>query len=511
MRATRSVTKDPMDILRPLHRATGPICALLLLAGCATGPDFKRPALPASAGYLDPALQLHPSAAGTDIVQRVMEGAPVESRWWHAFRSPALDELVEEGLRASPTLEAAEATLREARHTYEAHAGSTRYPQANANLSGERKSVNNAAMGQTGGDNTFNLYSASVNVRYDFDLFRGNRRALEALAAQADYRRFQLEGARLTLAANVIATAIAQARLSEQIEVTERILNAQAEQLALTRRRLELGSASDVDVLALQTQMEQTRAGIPALRNGRDQASHLLAMLIGQTPSATNIPPFTLTDFTLPSALPLQVPSELIRRRPDIRVSEALLQAACAEHGVAVSKLYPQISLSADVGAQALTMDKLFNPASLIWSLGGQLAQPLFNRGLRAEARAAEAGFAAASAHYRETVLQAFRDVADILRGLEHNAHALTATTAAAISAQETLALVQKRYAMGAANYLEVLTAQQVVESSRMDMCAAQAQRLIDTVTFYSAMGGGWKEDAIRTQEVRNHDKTGEE
>jgi len=300
-----------------------------------------------------------------------MEGAPVESRWWQAFGSPALDELVEEGLRASPTLEAAEATLREARHTYEAHAGSTRYPQANANLSGERKSVNNAAMGQTGGDNTFNLYSASVNVRYDFDLFRGNRRALEALAAQADYRRFQLEGARLTLAANVIATAIAQARLSEQIEVTERILNAQAEQLALTRRRLELGSASDVDVLALQTQMEQTRAGIPALRNGRDQASHLLAMLIGQTPSATNIPPFTLTDFTLPSTLPLQVPSELIRRRPDIRVSEALLQAACAEHGVAVSKLYPQISLSADVGAQALTMDKLFNPASLIWSLGG--------------------------------------------------------------------------------------------------------------------------------------------
>jgi NodT family efflux transporter outer membrane factor (OMF) lipoprotein len=428
-------------------------------------------------------------------VQRIAEGGPVESRWWQAFGAPTLDALIEEGLRASPTLEAAESTLRQARHTYEARAGSTQYPQANANLSGGRKSVNNAAMGQPDGENTFDLFSASVNVRYDFDLFRGNRRALEALAAQADYRRFQLEGARLTLAANIMVTAFAQARLSAQIELTERILNAQMEQLELTRRRVELGAAADVDVLALQTQMEQTRAGIPALRNGRDQASHLLAMLIGQAPSATNVPQFTLTDFTLPPELPLQVPSGLIRRRPDIRASEALLHAACAEHGVAVSKLYPQISLSADVGAQALTMDDLFNPGSLIWSLGGQLVQPLFNRGLRAEARAAEAGFNAASAHYRGAVLQAFRDVADVLRGLDHNAHALTATTAAAISAQETLGLVQKRYAMGAANYLEVLTAQQVVESSRMDLCAAQAQRLIDTVTFYSAMGGGWKDD----------------
>ena len=117
------------------------------------------------------------------------------------------------------------------------------------------------------------------------------------------------------------------------------------------------------------------------------------------------------------------------------------------------------------------------------------------------QARAAEAGFDAASAHYRETVLQAFRDVADVLRGLGHNAHALTATTAAAISAQETLDLVQKRYAMGAANYLEVLTAQQVLESSRMDMCAAQAQRLMDTVMFYSSMGGGWKDGADRASQ----------
>lgn len=496
MKTILSVMKALME-LTALGRMMGQVGLILFFVGCATGPEFKTPALPAVSGYTASALPAHTASSPTALggEQRFSEGVQIETQWWQAFESSKLDALIEQALAASPTLEAAEATLRQVRHTYEARAGSTQYPQANANLSGERKSVNNATRGQTGGENTFNLYSASVNVRYDFDLFGGNRRALDALAAQADYRRFQLEGARLTLAANVIATAIAQARLSAQIDVAERILNAQTEQLALTRRRLELGSASDVDVLALRTQMEQTRAGIPALRNARDQASHLLAMLIGQTPSATTLPQFTLADFKLPSELPLQVPSELIRRRPDIRASEALLHAAGAEHGVAVSKLYPQISLNADVGAQALTMDKLFNPGSLIWSLGGQLAQPLFNRGLRAEARAAEAGFDAASAHYRETVLQAFRDAADVLRGLEHHAQALTATTAAAISAQETLDLVQQRYALGAANYLEVLTAQQVVESSRMDLCADQAQRLIDTVTFFSAMGGGWKDD----------------
>lgn len=491
MKVTLSVTKESMERVRLLRNATVSLCALFLLAGCATGPDFKRPALSASAGYLAPALPRRASSAGTGNVQRVMEGAPIASRWWQAFGSPALDALVEEGLRASPTLEAAESTLRQARHTYEARAGATKYPRADAGLGGERKAVHNVGMGQTGGENTFNLYSASVNVRYDFDLFRGNRRALEALSAQVDSRRFQLEGARLTLAANVIATAIAQARLSAQIDLTERVLNAQTEQLALTRRRIELGSASDVDMLALQTQMEQTRAGIPALRHGHDQAGHLLALLIGQMPSATNVPQFTLSDFTLPPELPLRMPSELIRRRPDILAAEALLHAACAEHGVAVSRLYPQILLSADVGAQALSMNQLFNAGSLIWSLGGQLAQPLFNRGLRAEARAAEAGFDVAAAHYRETVLQAFRDVADILRGLEHHAQALTATTAAAMSARETLDLVRNRYAMGAASYLEVLTAQQAMASSRVDLCAAQAQRLIDTVTFYSAMGGG--------------------
>ncbi|NCC94537.1 MAG: efflux transporter outer membrane subunit, partial [Opitutae bacterium] len=326
-------------------------------------------------------------------------------------------------------------------------------------------------------------------------------------AAQADYQLYQREGARLTLAANVAGTAIAQARLAAQIETAERILAAQSEQLELTRRRLALGAASENEVLALQTQVEQTRADIPALRNGFDQATHLLATLIGQAPSAADLPRFTLSDFTLPSELPLQVPSELVRRRPDIRASEALLQAATAQHGVAVSKLYPQIMLSADVGSQALSMDDLFSAGSLIWSLAGQLAQPLFNRGLRAEARAAEAGSDAAAAYYRETVLQAFRNVADVLRALDHDAQTLAARAAAAAVAQESLELVRQGYALGAANYLEFLNAQQQAESTLLDLFAAQAQRLMDTVAFYSAMGGGRLDPASAAHEDERNER----
>lgn len=493
MKTSLSVKKETIMELTDLGCAMGQVCLILFLGGCATGPEFKTPASPTTAGYTASALPAQTASSSTALggEQRLAEGILIESQWWQAFESSKLDALIEQALAASPTLEAAEATLRQARHTYEARAGSTRYPQATAHLGGRRQAVTGAAMGQSNGENTFNLFDASVDVQYNFDLFGGNRRALEALAAQADYQLFQREGARLTLGANVAGTAITQARLAAQIEAAERILAAQSEQLDLTRRRLALGAASENEALALQTQMELTRADIPALRNGLDQATHLLATLIGQTPSTANLPRFTLADFTLPSELPLQVPSELVRRRPDIRASEALLQAAHAQHGVAVSKLYPQITLSSDVGSQALTVDKLFGAGSLIWGLAGQLAQPLFNRGLRAEARAAEAGSDAAAAYYRETVLQAFRNVADVLRALEHDAQALAAQAAADASAQESLELVRRRYALGAANYLELLTAQQQAESTRMDLYAARAQRLMDTVNFYSAMGGG--------------------
>lgn len=463
------------------------------LTACASvGPDFKPPAAPSVARYTRADLPANTAAGGASGSQHFVAVQAVVPDWWTTFGSAKLDNLVTVALRNSPTLAAAEATLRQAQQTYEAQAGSTLYPTVNAKLGASRNQINSANFGQRNNVQTlYNLYNAGVAVSYNLDLFGGNRRALEALAAQADYQRFQLSAARLALAGNVVTTAFGQAQLGEQITATEAILKAQRIQVDIARKRLELGAAAGSDVLALQTQAEQTRASLPPLRNKLEQADHLLAVLIGKAPGEAEIPRFALADFTLPARLPLVVPSELVRQRPDIQASTALLHAATAQYGVAVSELYPKINLSASLGTQALTTGQLFGAGSMIWNLAGQLAQPLFNAGLKAGANAAEASLQAAGANYQQTVLQALRGVADALRQLNNDAEALNAQAAADASAQGSLALVQQQYQLGAASYVRLLIAQQQEQQTRIALIAVQAARLADTAALYLAMGGG--------------------
>ncbi|MBE0577150.1 MAG: efflux transporter outer membrane subunit [Desulfuromonadales bacterium] len=475
-----------------LHCIAGALVATLL-TGCTVGPDFRRPAGPGIDAYTaSPLPERTTSAPGAlGESQRLIEGATIEMQWWRNLEAPKLDALIEQALLTSPTLATVQATLRQAGEIYAAKSGSTRYPQLDANLSGQRQRFNPGALGQSGEAREFSLYSAGVGMQYQLDLTGGNRRALEALAAQVDYQRFQLAGARLTLAAQIASTAISQARLSAQLVSSEAILHAQEQQLALAHERVRLGEASQDDVLALQTQVEQTRADIPALRSQREQAGHLLAVLSGQAPGVTKLPPFNLDDFSLPVDLPLVLPAELVRGRPDILAAEALLHAANAEYGVAIGRLYPQINLSASLGSQALTTGALFGSGSAIWSLIGQLTQPLFNPGLPAEKRAALAAFDAAAAHYQGVVLEALRNVADVLQGLDSDSQILAAQVAAEASAQASLNSAQRKYALGVASYLQLLTAQQQVHQSRLGLIASQAQKLGNTVALYHAMGGG--------------------
>ena len=334
-------------------------------------------------------------------------------------------------------------------------------------------------------------YNAGVDVSYNLDLFGVNRRSLEALAAQADYQRYQLAGARLTLAGNIVTTAFGQAQLAAQIEATEAILKAEQAQLDIARKRLALGAAAESDVLTLQTQVAQTRATLPPLRNKLDQADHLLAVLAGQAPGAADVPHFRLSCFTLPTELPVVVPSDLVRRRPDIQAATALLHAATAQYGVAVGSLYPQINLSASLGTEALTTGALFGPGSTIWNLAGQLAQPLFDAGLGAAEKSAEANMQAVGANYRETVLQALRNVADALRQLDYDAQTMQAEATANASARKSLGLIEQQYGLGAASYLKLLVPQQQAEQTRLGLIAAQAARLADSAALYQAMGGG--------------------
>lgn len=473
------------------------LLALSALAGCTTvGPDFKQPAAPAVAGYTTQALPAQTVATDGMALggsQRFVSGQAVAAQWWQSFGSARLNTLIEQGLQASPTLLAAQATLRQAQQTYAAQAGSSLYPQVDVNLGAKRQRTNNSNFGQTGGEHIFNLYNAGVTVSYNFDLFGGNRRALEALAAQADYQGYQLEGARQTLAANIVTAALAQAQYAAQIKATEAILTAQQSQVDIAHKRFELGAIARGDELSLLTQLEQTRASLPPLRNQLQQTNHLLAVLVGEAPGAANITQFNLSDFTLPAEVPVLVPSELVRQRPDIQASEALLRSANAEYGVAISKAYPQINLSATLGASALTTSTLFGPGTLVWSLASQLAQPLFNGGLKAGVNSAQASFDAASANYQQTVLQGLRNVADVLRALDNGAETLQAQAAANNAAEASLKLVQQQYLLGGLSYLQLLTAQQQAQQTRINLIAAQTQRLTNTAALYQAMGGGWR------------------
>jgi NodT family efflux transporter outer membrane factor (OMF) lipoprotein len=480
--------------LRPAASLVLLLGGSLALGGCTVGLDFLRPAPPKVEGYTarpQPAQTAATPEQALGQAQALMPAQTIKADWWTEFGSAKLDALIDTALRASPTLDAAQAKLRQAEQTYAAQAGSTLYPQVNADLGAQRTRTADGNFGQPVKGRTYNLYNVGVAVTYDLDLFGGNRRALESLAAQADYQRYQLIGTRLTLAANIVTDAMTQAQLAAQIEATEAILAAQQKQVDIAHKRFELGAIARGDEYTLRTEYEQTRASIPPLRNKLDQTNHLLATLSGQAPGAAQIPQFTLADFSLPTALPLIVPSELVRQRPDIQASEALLHSATADYGVAVADAYPKINLTGNLGTQALAASSLFGPGSLTWGLIGQVMQPLFNGGLKAGVNAAQASIDAALANYRDTVLNALRNVADVMRALDNDAETLQAQSAADAAAQAAQKIVQQQYQLGGASYLQLLVAQQQAQQTRINLIAAQAQRLTTTAAFYQAMGGG--------------------
>jgi NodT family efflux transporter outer membrane factor (OMF) lipoprotein len=463
-----------------------------LLAGCASGPEFTAPAAPAVTRYTMGTSATQTAQADVPLgnAQRIAQDLTVEARWWRAFGSAALDDTIARALQASPTLAAAQARLAEAQALQHARSGAAELPQVDLGVGVQRQHASPAAQGQSGDGRTFGLYSASVGVHYQLDLSGANRRTLQALAARSDWRRHELAAAQLTLAGQIAGTAIARARLAAQIDASHTLLLSQQEQLALAQRRVVLGQAAPDEAMLLQSQAAQTSATLPLLRQQLQQADHQLAVLAGQAPGAAEVPAFTLRDFTLPTDLPLVVPSELVRRRPDIQASEALLHAAHAERGATIARRYPQLNLSAAIGSQALTSGALFGGASALWSLAGQLTQPLFNAAQPAQERAADAALDAAAAQYQSVVLQALRSVADALRAIANDAQALRALADADGAAQAALRTASERHRLGSISYAQLLLTQQQAQQVHMQLAGAQAQRLTDTVALYQAVGG---------------------
>jgi NodT family efflux transporter outer membrane factor (OMF) lipoprotein len=465
----------------------------IVMAGCTVGPTLRPPEFTTTDSYTEspmpPETVSAPTAAGA--AQRFAFAQQLSAEWWTLFHSAELNALIKQALGENPSLSSARAALRAAQENLRAARGALLYPGVDASLQATRERAPSAVTGSSTPE--FNLFNASVGVSYTLDLFGGSRYQLEALKAQVDYQSYQFEAVYLLLTGNIVTAAVSEASLREQIRATEEIIASEEKQFNVVKRQFELGAVPWVSVLALETELANTKATLPPLEKQLAYTRHALSALVGQLPSGRRLPEFQLQSLQLPEVLPVSLPSSLVHQRPDIRASEALLAQASAEVGVATANLYPQITLSGSYGFEALDTANLFDGQSVIWSLGAGLLQPIFHGGeLRAKRRAAMAAYDQAAGQYRETVLKAFQDVADVLRSLEADARTLKAQIQAETAAQGTLDLTQKQFELGAVNYLALLVAQRAYQQARINLIQAQGARYSDTVALFQALGGGW-------------------
>ena len=477
------------ELLRPCAAA---LVGLTSLAGCQFAPPLRVPTVPTAAHYTAaPAPRDIGSPANPEVpAQRIRYGAPLERLWWHSYHSTQLDELINRALTHSPTVAAAEAQLRAARANV-AISAAVLYPQVGLNLGASRTRTSGANFGGRVPGSTFSLYTGQVAVSYFPDFFGVNRLLYRGSTAQLNAQRAALQAARLTLAGNVLDAAVGIAAASAEISATSRLIAAQRELLQLVQAQYRGGATTYGAVVAQRAQIEASEAELSPLQQQRSVYRHLLAVLLGTAPSLLRERSFTLPAFSLPQHVPLALPSTLLRNRPDIRIAEEQMRYALAGVGIAKAQFYPLVTLSASAGSSALTAGKLFNASSTVWSLGGALAQPLFESGkLRAQERGAYATYAAARAVYRSTVLAAFQQVADALRALQHDAAAAQAQARLLDTLREQLRLAEAGWRAGATDFSAVLIAEADYRTALPARARITAARLQDTAALFVALGG---------------------
>jgi NodT family efflux transporter outer membrane factor (OMF) lipoprotein len=444
--------------------------------------------------HIDP---LSATSASTNVAggeaQRFVTGQDIAGDWWTLFHSTALNDLIERSLKANPDLQAAQAALVVARENVLAQKGSY-YPSVAASFTAARQKTS-AVIAPVPNDNAlyFNLYTPQVSVSYVPDVFGLNRRTVESLKAQEDQARFALVASDITLSANIVAAAIQEASLREQIAATRQLIAINTNMLNILRTQLARGYASRLDVAAQESQLAQVAATLPPLAKQLAQQRDLLAALAGGFPSEDLPEKFELSTLKLPLDLPVSLPPQLVAQRPDVRQAEENLHAASAQIGIAIANRLPNFMLSADAGSMALEFGQMFSSGTGFWTLAGSVTQPIFQGGtLLHRERAAKAAYTQAAEQYRSTVVTAFQNVADTLNALEQDADALNAAAIARDGARVTLDLSRQQWQTGYAGYLALLTAEQTYYQAVINLIQAQANRYADTAALFQALGGGW-------------------
>lgn len=481
--------------------AAGTAAALVLaltMSGC-VGPNFIPPAAPAVGGYLPGRLASPGPTPGAPKVpaQHFVTGEAVSARWWAAFRSRPLNDLIRDAVNHSPSLQSAEAAIKIAQFNALAQRGLWA-PQVSGNAMAQRILQSNAgtvfgadlgAVPQT----EFSLITHQLTVSFVPDVWGGNARQVENLDAVTEQQLFQLEAAYLTLTSNVVAAAIQEASLRGQITETKRVIGIERRLLDILKRQFEAGQAAKADVLAQEAALAAAEQLLPPLEKQLAVQRDLLTALAGQLSSDEVAQKFDLAHMKLPANLPISLPSKLVDQRPDVRQAEANMHAASALIGVAIAARLPNFMLSANGGTSAYNLAQSFAPGTGFYTLAAGVTAPIFDGfTLYNKQKAAEAGLDQAEAQYRATVIVAFQNVADSLRALQADARAMQAAVHAEETAKASLDIVEKQLNAGQVNQTAVLNAQQTYLTAVVTRVQTEATRLSDTAALFMALGGGW-------------------
>ncbi|CAN5487818.1 efflux transporter outer membrane subunit [soil metagenome] len=478
--------KRPRSSAAQLAALFAPALLATLLAGCATGPRYAKPAVDTPVAW-----QLEApwrTSAPND--------AAAKGPWWERFGDAQLNALEQQAMGANQNLAAANARLAQARATVTAGSASL-LPQLSLNsrvsrsrISANRPMTNYAAPNFATVQNDF---SGSLAVNYEVDLAGRIQSSLEGANASAQQSAADLENVRLVLATDLATNYFNLRALDAELAVLARSIGLQRSSLKLATDRHDLGATSGLDVAQQQALLDTTLTQVELVRRVRGQYEHAIATLIG-TPApqyslaATGVPP------PAPPAIPLGVPSDVLERRPDVASAERAMAAANAQIGVANAAFYPSIILGPSLGVDTHLLNRLFDAPSVLWSIGVSATQTLFDGGRRdANVDFARAGYDVTVANYRRVVLTAMQEVEDGITGLAALERAYTQAQLATRSASRVLDLANSRYEGGVATYLDVITAQQSQLNAERQVTQLLGQRLLTSVFLIKALGGDWQ------------------
>jgi NodT family efflux transporter outer membrane factor (OMF) lipoprotein len=453
-------------------------CALaaVALSACTMGPNYARPDAPAPAAWKE--LPPHKDAAPADATPR---GA-----WWEAFGDPVLDDLETQVTAANQTLRAAEANYRASRAAIGA-ARAGLFPTLNGSAGASRSGGGRSSRSGGGSGST---YSASLDAQWELDLWGRIRRLVEAAQDTAEASAADVENTRLSLQTELAADYL-QLRVADAARrVLEDTVSAYERSLVLTQNRYNAGVAARVEVVQGEAQLLAARASLIDIQATRAQLEHAIAALVGKAPADVSIAVVE----TVPPVpdIPAGVPSALLERRPDIAGAERRVAAANAQVGAATAAIFPTLTLSASGGFLGSSLANWFSLPNRVWSLGAAFAGPLFDAGLRASQREqAVAQYDATVADYRQTVLDAFRDVEDNLALLRILDEESRVQTEALRAARESVALTTNQYRAGLVAYLNVVTVQAVALNAERTALDLNGRRLVAAVNLVKALGGG--------------------